>query len=1083
MAGNEWINGYLEAILDSRAAAGGGGGGGGGGSGGDPKSPAAGALPTAAASPRGPHMNFNPTHYFVEEVVKGVDESDLHRTWIKVVATRNARERSTRLENMCWRIWHLARKKKQLELEGFQRMSARRKEQEQGRREATEDLAEDLSEGEKGDTLSELAPVETAKKKFQRNFSDLTVWSDDNREKKLYIVLISVHGLVRGENMELGRDSDTGGQVKYVVELARAMSMMPGVYRVDLFTRQVSSPDVDWSYGEPTEMLTAGSIDGEGLGESGGAYIVRIPCGPRDKYLKKEALWPYLPEFVDGALAHILNMSKALGEQVGNGRPVLPYVIHGHYADAGDVAALLSGALNVPMVLTGHSLGRNKLEQLLKQGRMSKEEIDSTYKIMRRIEGEELALDASELVITSTRQEIDEQWGLYDGFDVKLEKVLRARARRGVSCHGRFMPRMVVIPPGMDFSNVVVPEDIDGDGDSKDDIVGLEGASPKSMPSIWAEVMRFLTNPHKPMILALSRPDPKKNITTLVKAFGECRPLRELANLTLIMGNRDDIDEMSAGNASVLTTVLKLIDKYDLYGSVAFPKHHNQADVPEIYRLAAKMKGVFINPALVEPFGLTLIEAAAHGLPIVATKNGGPVDITNALSNGLLVDPHDQNAISDALLKLVADKNLWQECRRNGLRNIHLYSWPEHCRTYLTRVAGCRLRNPRWLKDTPADAGADEEELLEDSMDAQDLSLRLSIDGEKASLCINEPPSSDPHDQVQRIMNKIKQSSALPPSMSSITDGAKNSVEAVGSAVNKYPLLRRRRRLFIIAVDCYQDDGRASKKMLQVIQEVFRSVWSDSQLSKISGFALSTAMPLSETLQLLQLGKISATDFDALICGSGSEVYYPGTAQCIDAEGKMRPDQDYLLHISHRWSHDGLKQTIAKLMAAQDGSSDVIERDAVSSNAHCVSFPIKDPKKVKTIDEMRERLRMRGLRCHIMYCRNSTRLQVVPLLASRSQALRYLFVRWGLSVGNMYLITGEHGDTDLEEMLSGLHKTVILRGVTEKGSEALLRSSGSYQRTDVVPSESPLIAYTSGDLKADEIMRALKQVSKTSSGM
>uniref|UniRef100_A0A0A9E051 Sps1 n=1 Tax=Arundo donax TaxID=35708 RepID=A0A0A9E051_ARUDO len=82
----------------------------------------------------------------------------------------------------------------------------------------------------------------------------------------------------------------------------------------------------------------------------------------------------------------------------------------------------------------------------------------------------------------------------------------------------------------------------------------------------------------------------------------------------------------------------------------------------------------------------------------------------------------------------------------------------------------------------------------------------------------------------------------------------------------------------------------------------------------------------------------------------------------------------------------------------------------------------------------------------------------------------------------MYLIVGEHGDTDLEEMLSGLHKTVIVQGVTEKGSEALLRSSGSYHREDVVPSESPLVAYC-GDLKADEIMRALKQVSKTSSGM
>lgn len=59
---------------------------------------------------------------------------------------------------------------------------------------------------------------------------------------------------------------------------------------------------------------------------------------------------------------------------------------------------------------------------------------------------------------------------------------------------------------------------------------------------------------------------------------------------TLIMGNRDDIDEMSGGNASMLTTVLKLIDKYDLYGQVAFPKHHKQSDVPEIYRLAGKTK-------------------------------------------------------------------------------------------------------------------------------------------------------------------------------------------------------------------------------------------------------------------------------------------------------------------------------------------------------------------------------------------------------------------------------------------------------------------------------------------------------------
>ncbi len=137
----------------------------------------------------------------------------------------------------------------QLELEGILRISARRKEQEQVRRETSEDLAEDLFEGEKADTVGELAQQDTPmKKKFQRNFSELTVsWSDENKEKKLYIVLIrsytayfthwchsvyatklqnfteflyslfyfSLHGLVRGDNMELGRDSDTGGQVKH----------------------------------------------------------------------------------------------------------------------------------------------------------------------------------------------------------------------------------------------------------------------------------------------------------------------------------------------------------------------------------------------------------------------------------------------------------------------------------------------------------------------------------------------------------------------------------------------------------------------------------------------------------------------------------------------------------------------------------------------------------------------------------------------------------------------------------------------------------------------------------------------------
>lgn len=1059
MAGNAWINGYLEAILSTGTGAG----------------TVDEQMHRPVTPPESGH--FNPTKYFVEEVVSSVDESDLHRTWIKVVATRNTRERSSRLENMCWRIWHLARKKKQLEGEELQRIANRRWEREQGRRDATEDMSEELSEGEKGDGIGDKIQIETPKKNFHRENSNLEVWSDDKKEKKLYIVLLSLHGLVRGENMELGRDSDTGGQIKYVVELARALAKMPGVYRVDLFTRQISSPEIDWSYGEPTEMLTAGADeDDDNTGESSGAYIIRIPFGPRDKYLPKELLWPYIQEFVDGALAHILNMSKVLGEQVGGGQPVWPYVIHGHYADAGDSAALLSGALNVPMVLTGHSLGRNKLEQLLKQGRQSKEDINSTYKIMRRIEAEELSLDAAEVVITSTRQEIDEQWGLYDGFNVKLEKVLRARIRRGVNCHGRFMPRMAVIPPGMDFSNVVTQEDgPEVDGELSQLTGGVDGSSPKALPTIWLEVMRFFTNPHKPMILALSRPDHKKNITTLLKAFGECRPLRELANLTLIMGNRDDIDEMSSGNASVLTTVLKLIDKYDLYGQVAYPKHHKQYDVPEIYRFAAKTKGVFINPALVEPFGLTLIEAAAHGLPMVATKNGGPVDIHRALNNGLLVDPHDDKAIADALVKLLSEKNLWYECRKNGWKNIHLFSWPEHCRTYLTRVAACRMRHPQWQTNNPEDDKAvEEEESFNDSLkDEQDMSLRLSIDGDLAAAS----GGLDVQDQVKRIISKIRK----PDSGSNSGGGGNiNMLHDNVTSTSKYPLLRRRRRLIVIALDLYDNNGAPENKMIEIVQKIIKAVQLDPQTARVTGFALSTAMPVQETIEFLASGNVAVNEFDALICSSGSQVYYPGPGFNTE-EGKLLPDPDYEVHIDYRWGCEGLKKTIWKLMNGEESSekaSSSIEEDLKSSNAHCLSYKIKDLSKARKVDELRQKLRMRGLRCHAMYCRVSSRMHVIPLLASRAQALRYLFVRWRLNLSNMYVILGETGDTDYEEMISGTHKTIIMKGVVSKGSEELLRGPGSYQRDDIVPNESPLVA-SINDTTHENIANALKQLSKS----
>ncbi|KAL0842930.1 hypothetical protein Bca101_016175 [Brassica carinata] len=1018
MVGNDWVNSYLEAILAAEPGIG------------DSKS-------SLLLRERG---HFSPSRYFVEEVITGFDETDLHRSWVQAAATRSPQERNTRLENLCWRIWNLARQKKKVEGKNAKRAAKRHLLREKARKEVTADMSEDFSEGEKADVPGEIPTLSDGSNTKGRmsRVSSVDVfenWFAQHKEKKLYIVLISLHGLIRGENMELGRDSDTGGQVKYVVELARALGSMPGVYRVDLLTRQVSAPGVDSSYSEPTEMLNPLDTDNteQEHGESSGAYIVRIPFGPKDKYVPKELLWPHIPEFVDRALSYIMKTSKALDEEIGEGGQVWPVSIHGHYADAGDSAALLSGALNVPMVFTGHSLGRDKLEQLLKQGR-PKEEINSNYKIMRRIEAEELCLDASEIVITSTKQEIEEQWNLYDGFDPVLERKLRARMKRGVSCLGRFMPRMVVIPPGMEFHHIV-PHDVDADGDDED---------PQSAdPPIWSEIMRFFSNPRKPMILALARPDPKKNLVTLVKAFGECRPLRELANLvrpTLIMGNRNDIDELSTTNASVLLSILKLIDKYDLYGQVAMPKHHKQSDVPEIYRLAAKTKGVFINPAFIEPFGLTLIEAGAHGLPTVATINGGPVDIHRVLDNGLLVDPHDQQAISDALLKLVSDKHLWTKCRQNGLKNIHLFSWPEHCKTYLARIASCKQRSPKWQRvefensdpDSPSDS-------LRDIHDIS-LNLKLSLDGEKSSVDTN----FEAEDNTTTAERKAKLEKAI-----STLSQKKISTEKIDS---KMPTLKRRKHIFVVSVDC-----SATSDLLQVVKTVMDVAGGST------GFILSTSMTVSETHEALISGGLKPQDFDAVICNSGSELYFTASASEDNNNKNVLPythDPDYHSHIEFRWGGENLRKTLVRWIRSVEEKKklkqgEILCEDEASSTNYCLSFKVKDPASIPPMKELRKLMRIQALRCNVVYCQNGARLNVIPVLASRSQALRYLLVRWGIDLSNMVVFVGDSGDTDYEGLLGGVHKTVILKGIANDLRE--LHGNRSYPMEDVTPLNSPNI--------------------------
>ncbi|MEX1309101.1 MAG: HAD-IIB family hydrolase [Candidatus Sulfomarinibacteraceae bacterium] len=453
----------------------------------------------------------------------------------------------------------------------------------------------------------------------------------------LFICLFSAHGLIRGKDPELGRDADTGGQVLYVLELARALSRHPDVDRVELMTRQILSTNVAAEYSEPFEQLTDK------------ARIVRVPFGPH-RYLHKESLWPYLPQFVDGALLHFRQLGR------------VPDAVHGHYPDAGVVGLRLGKLLGTPVIYTGHSLGRVKRQRLIEKG-MSADAIESRYNITRRIDAEESVLEGADLVIASTSQEVAEQYGLYN-----------ADASR----------RMVVNAPGVNLDRFRPPK------------------RGERLP-FSEEIDRFLTNPRKPLILAVQRPDERKNLATLIRAYGENAELQERANLVLLVGTRDDLGDLGRAQRAVIVEMLGLIDRYDLYGRVAYPKNHTSGDVAELYRLATRRHGVFVNPALTEPFGLTLIEAAASGLPIVATNDGGPSEIVKKCRNGVLIDPMDAEAIAHGLLDVLNDPADWRRRSRAGIRGAeNHFSWSGHAKRYLRDVKRIRRKRPMTPAAPPA---------------------------------------------------------------------------------------------------------------------------------------------------------------------------------------------------------------------------------------------------------------------------------------------------------------------------------------------------------------------------------------------
>lgn len=84
---------------------------------------------------------------------------------------------------------------------------------------------------------------------------------------------------------------------------------------------------------------------------------------------------------------------------------------------------------------------------------------------------------------------------------------------------------------------------------------------------------------------------------------------------------------------------------------------------------------VFVLPSRFEPFGISLLEAMASEIPVVASRVGGVPEIVQEGVTGLLFEPENDESLSDRVEQVLTNESYGSELARNAFSSLHKYSW------------------------------------------------------------------------------------------------------------------------------------------------------------------------------------------------------------------------------------------------------------------------------------------------------------------------------------------------------------------------------------------------------------------------
>lgn len=474
------------------------------------------------------------------------------------------------------------------------------------------------------------------------------------------IAIISPHGWFGQDNV-LGKP-DTGGQVIYILDQVKALERHL-LQEIEKSGLEVTPVIVIVTRQIPQAEGTNCHMSREKVHGTQNCWIIRVPFKDMEgrimeQWISRFRIWPYLEQFADDAATRIIAACR--------GRPDL---IVGNYSDGNLVASLISKRLDVIQCTIAHALEKSKY--LFSDLNWTSYEPD--YHFSLQFLADMIAMNKSDFIITSTHQEIagtEEAMGQYESYQFfTLPGLYRVESGINLS-----IPKFNVIPPGVD-------EELYFPYSEKEK--RIEAATQKWTARLFTDenddIFGTLEEPLKPAIFTMARFDRIKNITGLIEAFGTHPAVQEQYNLIFAAGTIHHQQSRDDEERSEIAKAYDLIDRYNLRGRIRWLPSINKLETGEVYRIIADHRGLFVQPALFEAFGLTILEAMSSGLPTFGPRFGGPREII-AEGCGFLLNTSSPRLIGEGLEEFITqnqkDSNLWENTSRKGIQRVRShYTW------------------------------------------------------------------------------------------------------------------------------------------------------------------------------------------------------------------------------------------------------------------------------------------------------------------------------------------------------------------------------------------------------------------------